>query len=153
MDPLGAERFGEVGGANADPLKEYCVVPIPWVPNHQVQGNLPTSKTCMRNPDSLAVLAGAVLLPPQPCQHGAAFQPEGHQPRVFQDMLHHRPVLADQLCDLLPGREKRAWKPSSSPPKPSASGHVSVTHVLALSTELKAGGLGAPHTPPSPRRT
>ena len=51
MDPLGAERFGEVGGANADPLKEYCVVPIPWVPNLQVQGYLPTSKTCIRNPE------------------------------------------------------------------------------------------------------
>lgn len=27
-----------------------------------------------------------------------------------------------------------------------------MTHVLALSTELKVGGLGTPHTPPSPRR-
>ena len=51
MDTLGAERFGEVEGANADPLKEYCVVPIPGVPNLQVQGHLPTSKTCMRNKD------------------------------------------------------------------------------------------------------
>ena len=27
------------------------MVPIPWVPNLQVQGHLPTSKTCMRNPE------------------------------------------------------------------------------------------------------
>ena len=51
MDTLGPEMFGEVGGANADPLKYYCVVPIPGVPNLQVQGHLPTSKTLMRNPE------------------------------------------------------------------------------------------------------
>ena len=27
------------------------MVPIPWVPNLQVQGHLPTSKTGMRNPE------------------------------------------------------------------------------------------------------
>ena len=27
------------------------MVPIPWVPNLQVQGHLPTSKTCMRIPE------------------------------------------------------------------------------------------------------
>ena len=27
------------------------MVPFPWVPNLQVQGHLPTSKTCMRNPE------------------------------------------------------------------------------------------------------
>ena len=51
VDTPGAESFGEVGGANADPLKEYCVVPFPCVPKLQVQGHLPTSKTCMRNPE------------------------------------------------------------------------------------------------------
>ena len=27
------------------------MVPIPWVPNLQVQGHIPTSKTCMGNPE------------------------------------------------------------------------------------------------------
>ena len=46
-----SDRIGEVRWANEDPLKSYCMVPIPRVSTTQVLGILPSAKTCMWNPE------------------------------------------------------------------------------------------------------
>ena len=51
LDTRVAERPGEDVPANEAPLELYCLVPIPCVPNIQVQGSQPTAKTCMGHPE------------------------------------------------------------------------------------------------------